>query len=314
MRILQNSTNMPISAELAEKLLAEIKEKKWWQGSLISGNDLSKTDKAYAQAEWWIITSQTCNLYNPCFEKIPVFEIVAARKIEKCDSGKIRGDNPRILHIEAQSNKEIIALEINIMDRLWCPRQYLGDLPAPTFYVRDAERGTDPDWLRKQWLDKFIAWLARSYTRVTLPDAFNDALEKSKIKNVLERKLTTDKDKLYGIYLSIEQDSEIPWKGVLGEMLPPYLLNIVLAVYEDVDPEPIKAKLLSQIFNNEITDPESIEAKKLTRAELARRYGIRLIDADIEALSVAEITLLRIKSLIRYSSVDHFSDSSMAAS
>lgn len=302
---------MPISAELAETLLAEIKAKKWWQGSLILGSDLSKIDDSGEETEWWIITSQTCNLYNSCFQKIPVFEIVAACGIETCDRGKIRGDNPRILHIEARSGEKVIALELNIQKRRWCPRKILGKLPAPTFYVRDIERGTEPDWQKKQWLDIFVGWLARSYNRITLPDAFSNAIKKSKLQNIFEKKLTNYKDELYGIYFSIGRDSDDQWNGVLGEMLPPYLLNIVLVVYEDVDPEPFKQQLLQQIFNEKIKNPEN-KLEVLTCAQLALQHKIRLIKDDIEVWSITEIPLSRIHSLVRYSFVDHLSNSSMA--
>lgn len=304
---------MPISAEFAENLLTEIKERQWWQGSLISGSDLSKIEGNSRQSDWWIIASQACNLYNPCFANVPVFEIIAAKKIEACDPGKIRGDNPRVLHIEARSEKEVIPLELNIQNRQWCPRRLLAELPAPRFHVLDSERGLEADWLKKQWLDKFIGWLGRSYNRVALPDDFNDAMRKSKLKDIFERKLTTHKDELYGIYLSLASGGDDHWSGILGKMPPPYLLNIVLVVYEDVDPEQLRKKLLDQLFSEEIKDPENSTAI-ITRARLAERYKIRLIEADVEAWSVADITLLQLKSLVRYSLVDHLSDSSMAIS
>jgi len=163
---------MPISSNSSEsEKIAKIKEKRWWQGSLILGSSLSAIEESYGREEWWIIASQTCNLHNPSFQNVPVFEVVAAREIEKCDPGKIRGDNPRILHVEAESENEKIALEVNIQTRRWCPRQVLSNLPMPTFNVRDVSRGLDADWARKQWLDNFVGWLARSYNRIALPDA-----------------------------------------------------------------------------------------------------------------------------------------------
>jgi len=305
---------MPTSADASEseKIIAEIKEKRWWQGSLILGSSLSTVVKSCGQEEWWIITSQTCNLYNSSFQNVPVFEVVAAREIEKCDPGKIRGDNPRILHVEAQTENEKIALEINIQTRQWCPRQALSKLPTPTFNVRDAGRGVDTDWAKKQWLDNFVGWLARSYNRIALPDAFNEAMHKSKLRDVFEKKLAKKKDELYGIYFSLEADSEKPWDGIIGKMPPPYLLSIVLVSYEDADPDFLKTKLLKSLFEDKVKDPGNA-SDKISRAQLARRYGIRLIEADIDAMSVAEITLARLKSLVRYSFVDHLSDSSMAA-
>jgi len=134
---------------------------------------------------------------------------------------------------------------------------------------------------------------------------------RSKLRDVFEKKLAKQKNELYGIYFSLEADNEEPWSGVLGEMPPPYLLSIVLVTYEDVDPELLKTRLLKSLFEDKVKDPEHATGK-VCRAQLARRYGIRLIEADVDAMSVAEITLARLKSLVRYSFVDHLSDSSMA--
>ena len=119
-------------------------------------------------------------------------------------------------------------------------------------------------------------------------------------------------DDIYGIYISLESNSDTPWDGVLGEMPPPYLFNIVLVVNENVDPTEIKKQLIEQIFATKIPDPLD-KQKKITRSELAFRHNIRVIKEAIDAKSVAEFTLLEIKSLIRYSLVDHLSDSSVAA-
>ena len=70
--------------------------------------------------------------------------------------------------------------------------------------------------------------------------------------------------------------------------------------------------LIEQIFATKIPDPLD-KQKKITRSELAFRHNIRVIKEAIDAKSVAEFTLLEIKSLIRYSLVDHLSDSSVAA-
>jgi len=298
------------SAKFSEKLLAEIKGKRWWQGSLISGNDLIGLEESDDTPDWWVIASQTCNLYNPCFDKVPYFELIAAKEIETCNVAITRGDHPRILHVEAQSREKTISLELSIQNRKWCKREILSELPTPTFCLLDARRESGIDWIKKQWLDKFVCWLTRSYSRVTLPDQFNDAVRKSKIEDVLKKKLTKNKDNLYGIYLALHPDSDDPFEGLIGEMLPPYLLNIVLVAHENVDPEALRNKFLEQLFSDQIKDPEDA-SNTISRSELAKRYHIRLIKEDIEVRTVTDFTLDEHKSLIRYSLVDHLSDSSI---
>jgi hypothetical protein len=97
---LRNLTEEPISAELNEALLSTIKEKKWWQGSVIPASSLGLEDQS--DANYWVIATQACNLYNPNFEKVPVFELVAARQIDGCNPQMIKGDNPRVLHVKCE--------------------------------------------------------------------------------------------------------------------------------------------------------------------------------------------------------------------
>lgn len=300
-----------MSAELSGELLDKIKKKNWWQGSLVLGSDLNTTiPNTHKNITWWVIASQTCNLYNPDFQKVSVFEIIAASQIDQCAKNMIRGDNPRILHAKAQAETEIIALELDIQKRVWLPREILSQLPAPIYSILDTKKELDEQWMKKQWLDNFIGWLARSYNRVALPDAFNEAVKNSRLRDIFETKLTKHAEKLHGIYLSIEADSDTPWEGVLGQMPSPYLLNIILVVFEDIDPEPLKSQLLTQLFEDQIKDP-NCNSNTITRSELARKKGIRIIKEDIEARSVADISLLELKSLIRYSLVDHLSESSI---
>lgn len=116
---------------------------------------------------------------------------------------------------------------------------------------------------------------------------------------------------LYGIYLLVESDTDNGWNGILGEMPPPYLLEITLVTYEDVDPDLLRKELADHLFRTQLQDPED-RTKKTTRADLAHRHNIRVIESAIEAKTIAAVTLLELKSRVRYSFVDHLSNSSMA--
>lgn len=294
-----------------EVLIAAIEERKWWQGSVIPQSDLISFDMG-GDASHWIVASQTCNLYNENFDLVPRFEVVAANKIDECKPEKVKGDNPRQLHVVATAQDGCICLDVDIQNRKWLPRSLLAELPAPAFHIVDGSQDQQPAWLDKQWLDLFSGWLGRSYTRVALPDEFNEALAKSKIEDVLKKKLIKFKDELYGVYLKLDHDTEEPWAGVLGQMPPPYNLGIVLVTHEHADPEELKKILVRQIHEDKVNDPADL-TKKTTRADLANRYQVRTIKQDIEAQSVAEIRLLDLKKLVRFSLIDHLSNSSMAA-
>jgi hypothetical protein len=291
--------------------VAQIKAKGWWQGSVIAAADLPATG-ASDGIDHWIVVSQTCNLYNPSFDLVPKFEVAGAALLDSCHPAMTKGNDPRVLHVQAVNvdGDGTISLSVNIQVRKWLPRLFLSDIPKPQFAVVDPSRA---DWSTKPtWLDNLSGWLARSYTRVALPDDFNDALKKSKLRAVLEDKIPKEKDGIYGVYLSIQQESEEPWEDALGLMPPPYNLAIVIVVHDDRPRTPLQDRLVKLIFEDKVEDPENA-GTKTTRAELAQRYQLRLSRQGIEVRGMADINLQELKQLVRYSMVDHLSNSEFAA-
>ena len=277
---------------------------------MIPASQLVHAGYQCAEADFWVVVSQTCNLYNPSFEKVPLFEVVGASLLDACSPPMTRGDDPRAIHLQAASNHGAISLNVDIHKRKWLPRHCLADVPGPEYGIKDAPRHESP--MKDQWLDNLAGWMARSYTRVALPDDFNEALRQSRLEKVLKEKLAKQKDALYGIYLSIEPDNEQRWTDALGSMPPPYVLGITLVLNEEYSPKALRETLVQQIFEDKLPDPADGN-NKVTRAELASREGIYIVAAGVEARSVTDITLQEMRSLIRYSLVDHLSDSSFAS-
>lgn len=303
----------PVESLDTNNILDKIIKNKWWQGSLIAASDLPIKLEENKGVDWWIIATQPCNLFNPDFQKVPVFEIVAAIEITECSPRMIKGDDPRVLHLKVKSGDKIKALQIDIQKRIWLPRKLLARLPAPELHIRDANSDIDVNWSKKDWFDNFIGWMARSYTRIALPDEFNSAIQKSKIETIFKDKLTKRHDQIYGVYLAVNQDSDDEWQGYLGKMPPPYLLEILLVTFEDADPELLKNELIQHLFENKVSDPDDNE-KKITRAELASRYQLRIIRQAISAKTMTGVSLKELKGYVRYSFVDHLSNSSVATS
>ncbi|WP_178114867.1 hypothetical protein [Pseudomonas saliphila] len=286
--------------------LAEaIKKGGWWQGSILSASCLDDASTEEADV-WWVISSQTCNLYNPDFEKIPVFEIVAARKMgfDEINPAFSKGNNPRLLHVQAEGDNETVAFEIDIQRRAWVNRRRLAGLGEPAYEIRDAHRES-ADWFNNQWLDNFAGWLSRSYTRVTLPDEFNEILKASKIQSVLDSKLRSNG--LYGVYFDISSAVDEEWFGVLGLMPPPYMLEILLVSDETDDPDPFVQKLKDQLFRTKVKLVIDGKEQNLTRAEAAAKLGLTIISAGITGQGIGETSLLQVKSLIRYTINDYLS-------
>lgn len=292
-----------------------IKNGAWWQGAVINTKRMAHHQAEADGVDFWIVASQTCNLYNSNLEKIPNFEVLAAKIIDACNPQFTKGDNPRILHLEAISENSTIYLEVDIQKRAWLPREIMADLVAPDYLVCDAFAEHDPNWIKKQWLDLFSGWIGRSYTRVALPDEFNTSLNDCRIKEVIEKKLTKNANDLYGIYISLLPDADGPWNGILGLMPPPYQLSILLVTYMEADLEKILHNFKEQIFTDKISsgkkdaDGKAIET---TRAELAISLDIKIIKQGIQAMTIGEVSLLDLKQYIRYSLIDHHSNSMMA--
>lgn len=117
----------------------------------------------------------------------------------------------------------------------------------------------------------------------------------------------------YMASIAVDQDSDEEWHGYLGQMPPPYLLEILLVTFEDADPELLKHELIQHLFENKVSDPDD-NGKQITRAELASRYQVRIIRSAILAKTMTGVSLKELKGYVRYSFVDHLSNSSVATS
>ncbi len=284
-------------------LVKVIRANGWWQGAVIEASSL-QSDLAES---YLVLISQTCNLFNTDFTKVPQVEFVVAKVIDTASNEYLRGDHPRTLHVKACAmHKEVIALEILLHERIWLDRKNLASGARPLFSVRNlaSNEALHPD-VRVDWLDRLASWLARSYTRVALPDAFNDAMKVSKIDKVLESKLiTSHHEELHGIFLTLSNDDEHRWAGLLGEMPGPYILGITIVTEDTIDPEPFRKNLVSKIFFDSVQDGAG---NQTTRAELARCNGIRILEVSIDAKTMSLVSLKDLEYMIRYTFVDHLS-------
>lgn len=291
--------------------IAKLEADEWWQGSLIHRSNIADLAEHHPDCEWWVVASQACNIYSCDFQRIPVVELVGASAIKELGESR-KGGHPREIDLSAKGSGGELLIKVESQKRIWIPRRLLVDLEAPKFQVRNDR--TRPFTYETQWLDKFSSWLARGYTRVALPDAFNVALGKSQIRNILESRLAKkNHDDLYGIFMTITADDSDEGESELGVMKPPYDLGILIACYENVDPKPILAQLNKQLFKDMIKDPDSADGSlTLTRAALAKRLGVRVIEQDIEVRPISDIYLSELlgPNTVRYNMVDHHSDSS----
>jgi hypothetical protein len=196
----------------------------------------------------WIIASQTCNVYNPSLEDVPRIELIGASFLSeaefKLDVSK--GARPRLLHTRASAvDGTTLTLSVQIQDRLWIDRANLPLIPSPVYGILDF--ADDP---AGRYKETFANWIARSYTRVELPDSFNLALNESGIKKKILAKLRTSEEKIHGVFFQVshsidvarsdenaasdDADNTVPMSpSEVAMSTGPWRLGITVVVYEN---------------------------------------------------------------------------------
>lgn len=302
----------------AKMIVATIRQKLFWQGSLLPGEELSNLlPSNLLKKEWWVVASQTCNLWNDSLEKVPHVELIAAQTIPKCSSQFSKGSDPRTLHVEATSQDftQRIFLEVSILDRCWIPREVLAQFTEPKFMLLDktpivsSNAKAKPSFI--DWADRFSGWMGRSYTRIALPDEFNIALKKSRLGAFLSKKLTDGEEDIFGLYLSVNRDEHEEWKGRLGLMPGPYLLELLVVVQDNVDAHATEQSWISAL-NAEISLSPDSDAKT-TLLEMSNQHNIRISDESIMVRTMSGASLADLKGFVRYSMSDYLSNAEMAS-
>lgn len=285
-------------------ILADFNAKGWWQGSLIHRDSIT-VPQEYSGCEWWIIATQACNIYSDDFDAVPVVELIGASIITSLSNDYANGSHPRKIHLSARGEDRTLFLLVESQKRVWILRRSLSDINAPQFKLENQH--SQPFSNENLWLDKFSSWLSRGYTRIALPDEFNIILARSRVREVIDRLARRSHMDLYGVFMRITNEEEESNKEI-GELHAPYDLEILVACYEDVAPESIKNQLVINIFGDEIKNPDK-EDEKITRADLAKNLGIRIMREAVDVRSISDITISELlqKNTIRYNFVDFHS-------
>lgn len=177
-----------------------IKIRGWRQGSILPDDLVDKLhadqalDEKHTKADAVLIVSQDCDLVNRSYDAEPYAEVLLFSKVPKVDGNLTYGKNPRKLQVSAVW--EEMCFETSIHSRQSIARCMLEDYsPAPISW------NTDPT------VEIIRRWISRRYTRVALPDAFNQ-----RCKPVLpgvEKKLRASGRDFSGIYIRLSTYEEL---------------------------------------------------------------------------------------------------------
>ncbi|NYF21943.1 hypothetical protein HDC36_003419 [Xanthomonas sp. JAI131] len=190
---------------------------------------------------------------------------------------------------------------MEIHNRAWLRRQELARLGPPIAALEDL-----PGDFAGRYKEIFSNWLARSYTRIELPDDFNHALKISGLKDKVLYRLKDHSSSLHGIFLRIspaveakgeceDEDNEaIPLTpSEVAHATGPYALSITAVVYEDCSQETYKSikRLLDSI------DTEKLPIDKLPESQRGNRTKCSIADvAASQGLHIEGHEIARVKS------------------
>lgn len=261
---------------------------------------------------YWVVASQTCNLYNPSLEAVPMVELIGASPISDAEFSAVlsNGSRPRLLHSRAYDDRDDrINLELRIQDRVWLPREALAECSPSGYRVRDLD--DDP---AGRWKETFTAWMARSYTRAELPDEFNDALSQSKLGDFLSKRIAKLPEKVQGIYFGIrsaasDDDVELTPDQV-ARLRPPYELELTIVIFDEVDRRVIEAeleKLKAKVIPAATIAsalPSCPNENKVSRLDVAKVYGI---EVNTDVVTTRGWTVHDLMRTIRYTEFDYLS-------
>ncbi len=182
----------------------QLKTNGWRQGSILPAalvdalreNNLLPWE--LSGNELLLVISHDCDVTNADFRTEPAVELIRAVLLpESRKHGHyFWAKNPRTYQLEDPSTGATVIWQFSILDRLSVPRQFLLDATP------DQQHSLSPDNLKRLSL-----WLARRYSRVAFPDAFNDRTDAAARK--LRTRLKSKSDLLTAIYLFVV-DAELP--------------------------------------------------------------------------------------------------------
>jgi hypothetical protein len=180
----------------------KIKENNWQQGDIFPQEAIEQiAEKYFPDVELndlrIIIVSQSCDIrYYKNDEELWI-EVLLARSIPKQDNASVQGRRQRCYHFEIYDKTSGTKswFEANIDDRYKINRNFCADYkPSSQWIIHNDE------------IHSIAWWIAYRYTRLALPDAFNERIrhKKNDLKKLLKRDATRFISGLY-IHLSDEE-------------------------------------------------------------------------------------------------------------
>ncbi|PKV44468.1 hypothetical protein CLU92_1808 [Janthinobacterium sp. 61] len=284
-----------MNIDTSDAIVSKIKNAEWWQGSVVEDGTLRSVEPNLPEGfAYWIMASQTCNLYNNDFQKISKVEWIAANVVKQSTTACRGGRNPRLLETKASSSEGETWLICDTQERHWGRRENLA-LLAPCMALKNIPALGQSE----QHKDNFSAWLARGYTRLELSDELNTALTKGKFMSAIDKLLTAHEADIFGIFIKVSDNN----KNSPEHVKPPCDMDLRVVVSKEATLKDVRTKL-AELFSTANIKVEKGEAKTSREKILAEDFSIIL---DQQALPALRWDATLIEQHLRFNFRDYLS-------
>jgi hypothetical protein len=228
-------------------MAGNVRQFAWHQGDLITSDaakalELLTTENINDQ-HFAVVVSHDCDL-SAAQDKEPFVEVLTGKRIEKLGADSF-GKTARRLHIEYQSEKEMIAIELLAATKKPIPKRDLF-----------ATKPRNDLRLDSQGIVILQRWLSSRYDRAAFPESFEDRLRKAKTSGKrtflkqIEEVLADGGDYIRAIFFELDDNKNI----------------------ERTEAEDIYQLGITVLYNSLKNEPTALEAATKAAEELERLF------------------------------------------
>lgn len=186
----------------------------WRQGHVLTREaiqemGLSRLDSLSAI---FVVVSHDCDILQPP-EIEPDVELVIGQPVESAGGIYTHGKNPRRLHLPFVVPNGELMIEMLATNKIRVPKKLFGSFGPDGKFKLPSEN-----------LSTLRHWLAGRYGRPSFPDAFEDKLKISGLKEGLKKILSPLGEHIHAVFFDIDDGEEIKHESPDD----PYILDIYL--------------------------------------------------------------------------------------
>lgn len=172
-----------------------------------------------------VVISHDCDLAaSPSTE--PDVEVIVGRKVDSPDGRFTLAKNPRKLHLPYEGPDGEMWVELSSAGKAKISKETLADIkPCRDLLLPGNQRAT------------LQHWLAVRYRRAAFPDAFNDRLSNTSLKETIAKTLEPLGEHIRAIFFEVDEGNEVKREGPDDT----YTLDIYLIYDTSVDPDKAEA-------------------------------------------------------------------------